>query len=164
MTRYCGGDQTREREREGGGSERERERERERRMPATELRRLVSGILLVLVYYKIAYYRWGRRHSPPMMSCIRVWPSTVLRIQSSYHHGLSSQGWGGIRTHATHAQCPHLRYTAHDEIHTSCSMFRDSSERDERSDGAYSPALGLTTKHWAEVASAVASHKRSGWH
>jgi len=26
-------------------------------MPATELRRLVIGILLVLVYYKIAYYR-----------------------------------------------------------------------------------------------------------
>jgi hypothetical protein len=40
----------------------------------------------ILCKYSIAYYRWGSRHSLLCVSCIRVWPSAVLRIKSNYHH------------------------------------------------------------------------------
>ncbi len=40
----------------------------------------------MIVQYITAYYRWGNRQRPPFILSIRVWPSAVLRIKSSYHH------------------------------------------------------------------------------
>ena len=40
----------------------------------------------MIVQYITSYYRWGNRQRPPFTLSIRVWPSSVLRIKSSYHH------------------------------------------------------------------------------
>jgi hypothetical protein len=39
----------------------------------------------MIVQYISAFYRWGNRQCSLFFLSIRVWPSAVLRIKSSYH-------------------------------------------------------------------------------
>ena len=61
------------------------------------------GRLLVL----LAYYSWGNRQRPLFILSIGVWPSAVLRINSSYNHSprlARSTGRGITATVEVHAR------------------------------------------------------------